>query len=266
MALPPVAVEPTTLVLLNPTAPDGESALEKLSDIDTHITLVVLLWDEAGAALRDYAQSENIDLSAAGYAYLEQVAESLDVDEGSISFEVVNGSRPALELAMLQHTLTTRRVLLPKTQRERANTHPTVTRLLSIVAPQGPSSRLVDTPLGRRTPDGEIRHIDRIGTMIHLDSGTCLARQGANPGGACVLVEGAAAVSRDGAHIATLGPGDFVGEISLIAGTRCNADVVTTDNTIILEFTPQEFTQVLDECPVVAKYLLRASVERLLAA
>lgn len=266
MALPSVAIEPTTLVLLDPTNPGGESALDDLSDIDTHVTLVVLLWDEAGAALRDYAQSENIDLSSAGRLYLEQVAASLQLDRASISYEVVNGSRPALELAMLQHTLVTRRVLLPRTERDRPNAHPTVTRLLNIVAPNASPSRLRATPLGRRTPEREIRRIDGIGTLIHLDPGTCLARQGANPGGACVLVEGSAEVTRDGSHVATLGAGDFVGEISLIAGTRCNADVVTTENTIIVEFTPQEFTRVLDECPTVAKYLLQASVQRLLAA
>ena len=265
MALSTTAVEPTTFVLLNPTDPDGESALQQLRDIDTHITLVVLLWDDGGAALRDYAQSENIDLATAGLAYLEQVARTLDRPRGSIAYHIVNGSRPALELAMLEHTHTTRRVLLPNKHGGRA-TEPPRTSKVQTLGSTSPAQRLLETPLGRKTPAKEIRHLDRIGTLIHLDPRTQLVRQGANPGGACVLVEGTAMVERDGLWVANLSPGEFVGEISLISGTRCNADVVTTEPAVVLEFTPPEFSQVLDDCPVVAKHLLRASVERLLAA
>ncbi|MFZ2442286.1 MAG: hypothetical protein WAW51_07990, partial [Ilumatobacteraceae bacterium] len=64
-------ITPTTLVLLDPTSPDGESALTLLSDDDQHVTLLVLLSGPASRALRDFARAEDIDMSTAGWRYLE---------------------------------------------------------------------------------------------------------------------------------------------------------------------------------------------------
>jgi len=49
--------------------------------------------------------------------------------------------------------------------------------------------------------------------------------RGAYPASLFFLVSGRAVVSRDGAHVAELGPGQFAGEMSLITGAPASADV-----------------------------------------
>ena len=92
-------ITPTTLVLLDPTSPDGESALTLLSDDDQHITLLVLLSGPASRALRDFARAENIDMSTAGWRYLEEVVSRLDHAAGHLLAMTACGPSAAAELA-----------------------------------------------------------------------------------------------------------------------------------------------------------------------
>lgn len=56
-------------------------------------------------------------------------------------------------------------------------------------------------------------------------TGTRLTAQGAYPASLFFLVSGRAVVTRNGAHVTDLGPGQFAGEMSLITGAPANADV-----------------------------------------
>ena len=55
----------STLVLLDPTATDGEAALDLLDRTDAHIILVVLLSGPASRSLRDFARAEDTDMAKA---------------------------------------------------------------------------------------------------------------------------------------------------------------------------------------------------------
>lgn len=104
---------PTTLVLLDPTSPDGENALSLLDAADEHITLLVLLSGPASRSLRDFAHAEDIDMSTAGWRYLEQVVERLDVATAQLLAMTACGPSAAVELADLAAVENVRRVLLP---------------------------------------------------------------------------------------------------------------------------------------------------------
>jgi hypothetical protein len=108
----------TTLVLLDPTSPDGENALTLLDTTDEHITLLVLLSGPASRSLRDFARAEDIDMSTAGWRYLEQVVERVVVERVESAPEqllamTASGPSAAVELADVAATETVRRVLLP---------------------------------------------------------------------------------------------------------------------------------------------------------
>ena len=108
----------TTLVLLDPTSPDGENALSLLDATDEHITLLVLLSGPASRSLRDFARAEDIDMSTAGWRYLEQVVERVAVHHIAVDPEhllamTACGPSAAVELADVAATETVRRVLLP---------------------------------------------------------------------------------------------------------------------------------------------------------
>ena len=106
----------TTLVLLDPTSPDGESALTLLDTSDEHITLMVLLSGPASRSLRDFARAEDIDMSTAGWRYLEQVVERVEsvvIAPEQLLAMTACGPSAAVELADVAATETVRRVLLP---------------------------------------------------------------------------------------------------------------------------------------------------------
>ena len=103
----------TTLVLLDPTSHDGESALSMLDATDENITLLVLLSGPASPSLRDFARSENIDVSTAGWRYLDQVVERVEFPPEQLFTMVVGGPSAAAELAEVAATRPVRRVLLP---------------------------------------------------------------------------------------------------------------------------------------------------------
>lgn len=93
-----------------------------------------------------------------------------------------------------------------------------------------------------------------------------MTRQGDIGREAFIIVTGSAEVLRDGNRIAELGPGDVVGELSLLDGGPRSATVVTTAETDVLVLTRPAFNAVLDEMPTLAHRLLVTLARRLRAA
>ena len=112
-ATPSASAPQTTLVLLDPTSPDGENALGLLDATDEHITLLVLLSGPASRSLRDFARAEDIDMSTAGWRYLEQVVERIEAAPEQLFAMTACGPSAAVELADVAATESVRRVLLP---------------------------------------------------------------------------------------------------------------------------------------------------------
>ena len=104
---------PTTLVLLDPTSPDGESALGLLNEQDQHVTLMLLLSGPASSALRDFARAENLDIATAGWQYLEQVVDRMHRAPHEVLAMTAMGPSAAAELADMAAIYELRRVLLP---------------------------------------------------------------------------------------------------------------------------------------------------------
>lgn len=113
MNLSPLAHEPKTIVLVDPTSDDGETSLDLLEPSDRHVTLLVLLSGRHSAALRDYAAAEEIDISTAGLLYLEQVAARIGNADRIVEVMTAPGPNTAWEIADLVAYDDTRRVLVP---------------------------------------------------------------------------------------------------------------------------------------------------------
>lgn len=78
-----------------------------------------------------------------------------------------------------------------------------------------------------------------------------------------LILEGGATVDRTGRRIATLGLGDFVGEIGLLGGGRSTASVRCTVPTRCLTLRREAFWQVLEEEPAIALRILEVVARRL---
>jgi CRP-like cAMP-binding protein len=70
-------------------------------------------------------------------------------------------------------------------------------------------------------------------------------------------------VRRRGRKINTLGPGDFMGEMALIARAPRNATLTTTSDTSLLASTERQFWELLEQVPEMQMSVIMALGERL---
>ena len=111
-------------------------------------------------------------------------------------------------------------------------------------------------------PDG----LERIaGRTVEVEYATdrVIARQGDVGTGFFVIATGSARVVRDGETIATLRPGDFFGELSVLDGRPRVAQVIASEPTICLALASWDFEAVVHEQPSVALAVLRGLAGRL---
>lgn len=88
---------------------------------------------------------------------------------------------------------------------------------------------------------------------LHFEPGKDLVRQGEAADHVLVLVSGTARVkTADGVELAVLGPGDLVGELSILAGGNRSADVTALEPVIARRFDRAEFIQLLEAHPQLA--------------
>jgi CRP/FNR family transcriptional regulator, cyclic AMP receptor protein len=125
---------------------------------------------------------------------------------------------------------------------------------------------LKDIPLFRNLSEHDrdvlAAHVDE----VEVDAGTELTHQDAHGTQVVLIVEGAATVVRDGSQLADLGPGDVVGEMALIDGERGTATVTTTEPSVLLVMSSQDFNTVLEESPAFARKIMKQLVQRLRVA
>ena len=86
-------------------------------------------------------------------------------------------------------------------------------------------SRLKSIPLFEDVPEEELRQIAGFAQEVTVDAGRELVREGDFSYEFMTIEEGEAEVTRDGEHLADLGPGDFFGEMGLLEKTLRNATV-----------------------------------------
>ncbi|HEY0521723.1 MAG TPA: hypothetical protein VGC84_19685 [Ilumatobacteraceae bacterium] len=102
-----------TLVLIDPSSPDGEGGLDVLSPEDRAVTLLLTLDGPSAAALQEFAVAEAIDVSMAGLIYLDQVVSRVGVRTDDIETISTSGSDAIAEIFhVLQHR-TVARVIVP---------------------------------------------------------------------------------------------------------------------------------------------------------
>ena len=118
-------------------------------------------------------------------------------------------------------------------------------------------------PLFSSASKQELAEIASIADEIDLPDGKVLIREGDTGREFFVLIEGTADVERGGKKVASIGAGDFFGEIALISKAPRSATIVTTSPVRALVITDRAFRQLLDESPDIQIGVLLALAERL---
>jgi CRP/FNR family cyclic AMP-dependent transcriptional regulator len=120
-------------------------------------------------------------------------------------------------------------------------------------------------PLFSSCSKKELEAIASQADELTLPSGKTLTTQGDRGREFMVIVDGSAEVRKNGRKIATLGSGDFLGEIALISGGPRTATVTTTSESDILVLTDRAFRQLTRQMPSIHGSVLKAVSERLQA-
>jgi len=110
-------------------------------------------------------------------------------------------------------------------------------------------------------PDGMDR-IAQVAIEVEFPADHIIARQGEIGTGFFVVVAGGARVVRDGEMVATIGPGDFFGELSVLDGRPRTAQVIANGPTTCLALAAWDFEAVLLEEPRVTLAILRTMATR----
>jgi CRP/FNR family transcriptional regulator, cyclic AMP receptor protein len=110
----------------------------------------------------------------------------------------------------------------------------------------------------------ELVGLARLSEDVEVPAGTVLCEEGDRGREFFVLVNGKVDVARKGRRVATLGAGNFVGEISLLEDTPRTATVTAKTALRFFVLTPRDFRRVVDENPSVERKVLRALARRVL--
>ena len=104
----------------------------------------------------------------------------------------------------------------------------------------------------------EIQRLGELSDVIDLPAGRVLMRQGETGQEMMIIVEGRAAIEKDGQTIAERGPGDVVGEMALLTEMSRRATVTLMTDARLLVVGHREFHALMDEMPTVRAQVMEA--------
>jgi CRP/FNR family transcriptional regulator, cyclic AMP receptor protein len=114
--------------------------------------------------------------------------------------------------------------------------------------------------------DKELELIAGATTQLRFPAGEVLAREGDNGHEFIVIVEGAARVDIGERTVATLGAGEFFGEIALLDRGPRTATIVADTDLVAEVIGQREFSALVEDSPHLAKKLLVGLARRIRAA
>lgn len=91
----------------------------------------------------------------------------------------------------------------------------------------------------------DLRVLASTGDRVSVPAGSTMMTEGQRGRETAVIISGDVAVVHDGHVLARLGPGEVVGELSMLDGVPRNADVRTVTNVELLVFSLEGFRQAL---------------------
>jgi CRP-like cAMP-binding protein len=115
---------------------------------------------------------------------------------------------------------------------------------------------LAEIPLLSALSKRDLGRIAKASDEITVEAGHVLVDQGDAGREAFVIIEGTATVRRNGRRVGSLGPGDAIGELSLLDRGPRTATVTADTELTALVLSGRAFTGVIEEVPGLALKLL----------
>jgi len=109
----------------------------------------------------------------------------------------------------------------------------------------------------------ELRKIRSSLDEVHVPAGKQLVKEGRIGQQFFIIVEGKAAVTRNGRKVATLGEGSHFGELAMLDRRPRSASVISETDMDLLVMSQRQFNSLLQSVPTIARKLLSALASRL---
>ena len=129
--------------------------------------------------------------------------------------------------------------------------------------PSADTSDLAAVPLLASLSETELAEVAGWFEVKDVRAGVRLVGEGTTAHSFFLIQDGEVSVSADGAEVATLGAGDFFGELALLEGGRRTATVTTTAPTRVLVLFGNDLARLRTRHPGVAAEIEAAMRERL---
>jgi CRP/FNR family transcriptional regulator, cyclic AMP receptor protein len=121
---------------------------------------------------------------------------------------------------------------------------------------------LASAPMFADIPKRHRQAIARVTYVRTYAPDATLMEEGTPASSFLVILEGSAKVRRGGRTVARLGPGDFIGEISLLDPGPRTATVVATTGVTCLDLAGRDFRRILENQPALVMRLLKGLAHR----
>jgi CRP/FNR family cyclic AMP-dependent transcriptional regulator len=109
----------------------------------------------------------------------------------------------------------------------------------------------------------ELRKIRSSLDEIEVPKGKVLVEEGRIGLEFFIVVTGSALVTRNGRKVATLGPGDYFGELALLDRRPRSASVTSETDLDVLVLSQRQFNGLLQSVPTIGRKMLAAMANRL---
>ncbi len=108
-------------------------------------------------------------------------------------------------------------------------------------------ARLTAIPLFSQLSEDEAKRLAAFASETSIAEGQMLMKQGDYSTELIAIEEGTADIIQDGKKIATVGKGDLIGEMGLLAREPRNADVIATSPMMVIKLTHWEIRRMSEE-------------------
>lgn len=122
----------------------------------------------------------------------------------------------------------------------------------------------LDSGIGKDMSDGEARELFMISRRERFNPGEKLFEEGETPNSFFLLCKGEVDIVKQGAVLATLGPGALVGEMSLLTKEKRTAAAFVKKESTVLRVAWKDFEELLNQSPQAA-YKLMLSIAKVMA-